>query len=256
MRFVSHASSSAANCYEIIADNGKRLLIDAGLPWAKMREKLDFDLSGIEGLWVDHLHLDHCRAVPEVLRMGLDVYAGQDVFDKVVPGIQAHSMHLLTAGVSVKTESFTVMPFPGVHDVPVFGFVVKEVATGEYLLFATDTARITHTFMHDEVDDATGEKRRCRIPFSIVAVACNFDTDRLDDMVEKEHIHPSLAIRLLGSHPSKQGLQSYLRDHCDLSRCRCIHLLHMSGGSIDQEATRKEFEDMFLMTTYTSSPSV
>ena len=173
-----------------------------------------------------------------------------------MPGPLTHNMHLLADGVSVKTGSFVVMPFTCIHDVPCFGFVVKEVATGEYLLFATDTARIKQEFMHIEEDADTGEKRRCRIPFSIVAVACNFDTDRLDDMVEKENIHASLAIRLLGSHPSKQGLQSYLRDHSNLSHCRYIHLLHMSGSSIDQEATRKEFEDMFLITTNITFPCV
>ncbi len=250
MRFISHASSSKANCYEIVADNGKRLLIDCGLPWAKMREAIGFDLSGVVGLWIDHRHLDHCLALPDVIRMGVDVYAGQDVFDKVVPGPLSHNMHVLQNGVSVKTESFTVMPFLGVHDVPVFGFVVKEVATSEYLLFATDTARIKQEFYHID------EKRRCRIPFSIVAVGCNYDANRLDTIVEQDKINTPLAIRLLASHSSKQGLKAYLCDHCDLSRCRCIHLLHMSQANIDQEATRKEFENTFIITTNITSPSV
>ena len=256
MRFVSHFSSSDGNLYECKADNGKRILLEAGVSMTKLREAIGYDWTDIEGAFATHAHMDHCRVLPDVARMGIDVYAGKETFEAVLPGLMTHRMHLLTEGVSVKTASFIVMPFSCIHDVPCFGFIVKEIATGEYLLFATDTARITHTFMHNQVGVRRGEPQRCRIPFSIVAVACNFDTDRLDEMVKSEYIHEALAIRLLGSHPSKQGLQAYLRDHCDLSRCRCIHLLHMSGTSIDQEATRKEFEEMFLVTTYTSSPCV
>lgn len=243
MNFQAPYSSSAGNLYIVKANNGKRILIDPGVPPKKLTEAIGYNMDGLEAAFASHAHQDHCCAVPYLLGMGVDVYAGQETFDKVAPGPLTHHMHVLQDGVSVKTNSFTVMPFECVHNVPCFGFIVKEIATGEYLLFATDTARITQEFYHID------EKRRCRIPFSIVAVGCNYDADRLDTIVEQDKIHEALAIRLLGSHSSKQGLKAYLMEHCDLSRCRGIHLLHMSNSNIDQEATRKEFEEMFLITT-------
>ena len=129
-------------------------------------------------------------------------------------------------------ESFQVLPFPVDHDVACTGFVVREKATDEYLLFAIDFFALEQRFSY---------------PFSIVALSCSFDKDILQRLVDDKAIDEGLAKRLLFSHPSKQWLMDYLRDHVNLSKCRQIHLLHCSAGNLDKEAARKEIEDEFMI---------
>jgi len=43
----------------------------------------------------------------------------------------------------------------------------------------------------------------------------------------------------------------YLDRHCDLSKCKEIHLLHLSRENIaDPEALRKEFEERYFIPTF------
>lgn len=57
MRALVHASSSKANFYEIIATDGGRLLIEAGLPWSQLERRLEFNLKNIEACLISHEHL-------------------------------------------------------------------------------------------------------------------------------------------------------------------------------------------------------
>ena len=62
LKITALASSSAGNCYMI--DNGhSRLMIECGIPWRTIKDKLGFELSGISGVLVSHEHGDHSKAV-------------------------------------------------------------------------------------------------------------------------------------------------------------------------------------------------
>jgi len=97
------------------------------------------------------------------------------------------------------------------------------------------------------------------LPFSIVAIECSYDkeilTNRLylsNEDLEKEsltRINKTLAKRLLNSHMEKQTTIEYLDKYCDLSKCRQIHLLHMSRDNIDAEKICKEIENKFFIET-------
>ena len=71
----------------------------------------------------------------------------------------------------------------------------------------------------------------------------------MQDRVDRQDINETLAKRLLLSHMEKENTKRYLREFCDLSCCRQIHLLHCSRDNIDAEAVRKEFEDEFFIET-------
>jgi len=48
LTIIPHASSSAGNLY--ILNNGRsRLIIELGIPWRKVSDALNFDLSGVAG---------------------------------------------------------------------------------------------------------------------------------------------------------------------------------------------------------------
>ena len=235
MQFIQHASSSSGNLYEIIATNGKRLLIDPGVPWAKLIKSLGFDLGGIEACLVTHEHQDHCKSVGAVMSAGIDVFASTGTFEALhCPESDRRAIRIeseLITGIN----SFEILCFDVIHDAAEpLGFVIQERATGEFLLFVTDSAFLEQQFSY---------------PFGIIAIGCSYDMDILQERVDAGTIDESLAKRLLTSHSSKQWVRGYLRDFCDRSKLREIHLLHCSGENLDKEATRKEIEAEFFVTT-------
>jgi len=235
MQAKKHFSSSAGNLYEIVAANGKRLLIEMGVPWNKLQKALKYDLRNIEGALLTHLHADHSRAIKEVMRAGIDIYSSADTFEAL--GIALWRRTKVMADMTIsKLPSFHVLAFEVEHDVPgALGFVVRELATDDYLLFATDMCMLRQAFIY---------------PFSIIMLGCNYDSDILAQRVKDNDIHETVAKRLLFSHPSKQWVDEYLTKFCDLSRCREIHLLHMSGDNLDRKAVQEEIGKGRFVTVY------
>lgn len=244
MKFLSHYSSSKGNLYEVVAENGARLLIEAGVPWAKLQEALKYNLKGIEGCLISHEHKDHCKAFKKVMQHGIRVYSALSTWE-ALSGYEGEYKHWRKATVVQDyedgpkglwfLESFDLLCFSVQHDVPNLGYVIRERATDEYLLFVTDFFALEQKFPY---------------PFSIVALSCSYEKEILQRLVDDKAIDEGLAKRLLFSHPSKEWLIGYLRDHVNLSKCRGIYLLHASASNLDAEAARREIEEEFMIETF------
>jgi len=242
MKFDQLYSGSSGNLYMITANNGKRLMLECGVTWAKLQKALDYDLSGIVACFVSHDHKDHCKAVKEVLQAGIDVYSSKPTFT-LQQLENERRVHLVKSNDLVRLGTFEVLCFETNHDAAEpLGFVVR--ADNEFLLFATDTSHIKQLFGY---------------PFSIIAIECSFDKEILERRLyadeaelKKEgltRVNETLAKRLLTSHMEKQATICYLAKYTNLSQCTEIHLLHMSGDNIDKEKTRKEIENRFFIET-------
>jgi len=234
MQFKAHYSSSTGNLYEVVASNGKRLLIDPGVTWKKRVKALSHDLSNIAGALVTHEHKDHSKAVEDVLLAEIDVYASAGTFEAL--GVVHRKAHVIEdRGPFIIANTFDVFPFDVDHDAgEPLGFVVHDRSSKQCLLFVTDTRSI---------------KPKFGLAFSIIAICCSYDGAVLRELEATGKIDPSLAKRLLTSHMEKETTKAYIRDHCCTDKLTEIYLLHMSGGNIDQETTRAEFEDEFFTKT-------
>ncbi len=215
----------------VTTSSGIRLMIECGVRWAKLQKALKYNLRGFVGCLVSHEHKDHSRAVRDVMQAGIDVYASAGTLGALNYANERRAKVLLPdAGVTLG-DSIRVFPFVTNHDaIEPFGFVIK--ADDEYLLFATDTSHIRQRFL---------------IPFSIIAIACSYDKDILQRQVDAGSINESVAKRLLTSHMEKRVAMRYLDTFCELSKCREIHLLHMSGDDINKAQTKKDFEEKFFI---------
>lgn len=237
MKFQQLYSSSKANAYIVTADNGKRLLIECGGTWAKLQKALNYDLSGIVGCLVTHEHKDHSKAVKEVMQAGIDVYASPGTIRAL--GIEGQRRAMILGSQygwyipAVGTGVFQFRAFSSKHDAEDPSLYVVQ-CNDQYLLFATDTSHITQRF---------------KIPFSVIAIECSYDKDVLEERVNTGDINESLAKRLLTSHFEWHNTLTYLRDYCDLSRCRQIHLLHLSRDNIDAEKVRSTIENELFIET-------
>lgn len=243
MRFDQLYSSSSGNLYTVTANNGSRLLIECGVPWGKLQKALGYNLTKIAGCLITHEHKDHCKSVKEVTKNGIDAYASYGTHEANEPFDICYMRRFKTVKPNdvFAVGTFSIYAFATHHDArEPLGFVIA--ADKEYMLFATDTSHITQRFMQ---------------PFSIIAIECSYDKDVLSTRVETGDINESLAKRLLTSHMEWRQTQKYLKDHCNLSKCREIHLLHMSADNIgDKEAVRARIEAEFAMPEPFDSPKV
>ena len=53
------ATGSTGNSYLIEANPNERLLIECGIPYKRILEGLDYNISGIQGCLISHEHKDH-----------------------------------------------------------------------------------------------------------------------------------------------------------------------------------------------------
>lgn len=231
MKFKQHYSSSGGNLYEVIADNGKRLMLECGVAWGFIQKAIDYNIENIEGCFLTHEHKDHSKAIKDVLKAGIDVYSAELTLAACANSHRRE--HYISNETLTRLDSFDVLAFDVNHDaLEPLGFVIREKATGEYMLFAADTSHIAARF---------------RFPFSIVAIECSYEKELLEGKVEREEVNESLAVRLLTSHQEQAVCLRYLKDCCNLSQCRELHLLHLSGSNIDKAAVVEKFEtELFI----------
>lgn len=231
MKFLQHYSSSAGNLFEIVANNGRRLIIDPGVTWKKLLPALKHRLVGVEACFCTHSHQDHCKSLKEIRQAGIPVYASIGTLEAV--GMTGRHIHPVVDKTLVRLESFGIYCFSTEHDVPdPMGFVVRENETGEYLLFATDTKTIKQRFLWK---------------FNIIAIECSYNGEYLAKKVRDGKIDEGLAKRLLESHMEETECLRYLQNFCVLSACREIHLLHLSADNINKKRIVKEFkQELFL----------
>lgn len=217
--------------YMVTANSGKRLMVECGVTWAKLQKALGYDFNGIVGCLVTHEHQDHSKAIKDVRQSGIEVYASVGTFEAV--GITGRRVNAVSDKTLLRLGDFQIYCFDVNHDAAEpLGFIIR--ADNEFLLFATDTSYITQQFKY---------------PFSIIAIECSYDKDILQHRVDTKDIKESLAERLLTSHMEKSNTMRYLAEFCDLSKCRELHLLHMSGDNLDKTRTKKDFENRFFIET-------
>lgn len=237
MKFEQLYSSSSSNLYTVIAASGKRLLLECGLPWKKLVNALNYDFNGICGCLLTHEHKDHSKSVLDVMKAGIDVYASEGTFIGCgIDNNQRRARKIENRSTFTLEDTFDVFAFDLRHDsAEPLGFVVHDIGTDENLLFAPDTAYIRQRFS--------------RIRFNIIAIECSYDKEILLQRVETKDINETVAKRLLDSHQEKRVAMRYIEKFCNRSRCREIHLLHMSGDNLDKKQTKKDFEERFFIET-------
>jgi phosphoribosyl 1,2-cyclic phosphodiesterase len=223
-------SSSLGNCY-VVDDGATKVMLDCGIPWRKTRERLNFQTSDIAGVLLTHSHMDHCKGATDAGKAGLEIYASQDTFDKLV-SVPVHRANAIEANKTFSIGSWKVLPFATVHDVPgalAFYMVNQE---GEAFLYLTDSAYSPVTFKD----------------LVVCAVECNFDPELLEDSILNGP-SPALGRRIRRSHMSLDVLINLLKSN-DLSKCRQIFLLHLSARNSDEAKMLAEVQKATGVAVY------
>ena len=213
-------SSSKGNCYRIkTSTNGNELLLDAGLAFKDIQRYCRFNFVHLCGVLVTHQHGDHCKAVPDLLKLGHRVYMLKDTAEAIYV-VGHHKVVYITPKIQFSVGNFTILPFELEHDVPNVGFLITDGE--EKLLYITDTYYCRYTFK--DVDH--------------ILVECNHSYEILKNKVYDDELSKQRMERLVKSHFALENVIKFLQS-MDLSKCKDIHLIHLSNENSNEAEFKK-----------------
>lgn len=228
------ASGSSGNSY-IYSVGEEILLIELGISFKKIKQKLDYDLRKVVGALVTHEHSDHSKGVLEASKCGIDIYMSSGTSNKL--NIDSHRIYTFNHDEnynysSVKIGNFTVLPFKAQHDCeePV-GFLIYNPNDGK-TLFLTDSYYCKYKFTE----------------LKHILIECNYSEDVIPTL-------PSWRARTIKSHASLETLKETLQTW-NLEKTKDITLIHISGDNGDSERFQKEIEEITGIKTYVAMPGL
>jgi len=219
-----YASGSRGNCYRV-TDGRTPLLLECGIKYKEIQKNLKFRVSEIAGCLVTHEHQDHCKAVRDLMKAGIDCYMSQGTTDTLK--VTGHRVNIIKAKQQFRIGTWTILPFETQHDAAEpLGFLLAN-QDREKLLYATDTYYIRYRFRG----------------LTHIAVECNYSLDILKRNVDAGTVPKELKSRILKSHFSLEHVKQFIQAN-DLSECRKIILLHLSDYNSDSARMVREIGEL------------
>lgn len=217
------ASGSSGNCY-YINDGYSELLLDAGIPLAKIQAGCGYRVTRVDGCLVTHAHGDHVKAAKDLAKLGVNVYTSQGTIEKA--GLTGHRIHRVKALEPLHIGGWEVLPFDVEHDAPEpLGFLMRSTATQEKLLYFTDTYYVRYRFAG----------------LTHIMMEANYDPETMERNVLAGRIDASRAKRTIGSHMSIDTAIKTLASF-DLSRLQQVYLLHLSNDNSQADAFKRRVQ--------------
>jgi phosphoribosyl 1,2-cyclic phosphodiesterase len=236
MRLSVIFSNSAGNAYILRASTGACLLIECGVRFDRIKQALGFNLRMVVGCLITHNHLDHCKAVSEILASGIDVYSSKGTHEAMGTLSHHRSRVLKTMAPAKLPGGFTVKTFDTQHDCPEpVGYLIQHEECGT-VLFLTDSYYCEYNFKG----------------LNNIIIEANYCQEIIDARVSNGSNPKFLRDRVLESHMSlstcKQTLQAY-----DLSAVNNIVLIHLSDGNSDEAKFKKEVQEATGKTVHVAT---
>ena len=229
------ASSSKGNCYRV-TDGKTQLLLECGIPFKEIQKGLGFKVSEIAGCLISHEHQDHCKAVAEIIRAGIETYMSFgtiELLELKEKGLCGHRVNVLKSKRQLTIGTWTVLPFDVSHDsVEPLGFLLSN-QVGEKLLYATDTYYIKYRFQG----------------LTHIMLEVNYSLDILRSNVESGTVDHVLKNRTLRSHMNLENAKELLKAN-DLSKVQQIWLLHLSEKNSDEKRFKREIMELTGKPTF------
>lgn len=226
MEFQILASSSKGNSYLVKGSEGS-LLLEAGTPFKQLKNKLDYDLSDIKACLITHEHQDHAKSINDIAKAGIDIYTSKGTIEGC--NVSGHRFIPVRDKEQFSIAGFNILAFKTEHDCnEPLGFLIYEIATGEKLLFATDTYYIRYKFAG----------------LDHIAVECNYCEEVLTRNIDSGYMLPELANRIRRSHFGLDNVIEFLKANGTES-LKNLYLLHLSDGNSDVNIIESEIKKVY-----------
>lgn len=231
MKFKVIGSNSAGNAYLLESATGT-LLIECGVPLAKIKKALDFKITNVSAI-VSHSHGDHAVSIKEVLKSGIKVYASRDTLT-AMNVLNHHRAVQIEEGINYTIGGFSIRPFSLNHDVPCMGFLIRHEEMG-LCVFLSDTAYSSYLFPG----------------VNHFIVECNHALD----IVDSNNTQKFLRDRIVQSHMNLETCKELLFAN-DLTAVNNIVLIHLSDSNSDARRFKKEVEQHTGKTVWIAEPGL
>ncbi len=235
LEFKTYFTGSTGNLHTC-TDGCTKITLDFGVPFRQAQKALKYKVTSMDGILCTHLHSDHCQGIPKAIAAGVDCYAAEGLFKHL--GVhESHRAHKIFELKQFRINTLTILPFPLEHDVPNVGFLIQSDHGGKM-------AYITDTFY-------------CRFrlkDIDIIAIECNYRRELLEQNIQSGLVPASIRNRIIKSHFEIENVKAFL-GACDLSQCREIHLIHISGTNGDPAGFVDAIQSMTGIPTYANGAS-
>ena len=233
-------SNSQGNAYILESSSGQRLLIECGVSFDKIKQALGFNLGNIAGCLLTHEHGDHAKAVNDVIKWGINVYASAGTHQALGTD-KSHRAKVCRSEVPFTAGEFKVMPFDVKHDVrEPLGFLISHPESGA-ILFLTDSYYCEYDFSS--------------IVFHHIIIEANYCQKILDGRVAAGSNPKFLRDRVFTSHMSIETCKKTLATY-NLAEVKNIVLIHLSDGNSDEARFKKEVEEQTGKQVYVARPGL
>lgn len=223
MKLKILASGSSGNCY-LLENETELLILEAGIPFRRIQEGINFNVGKAVGCLVTHEHKDHSKSIMDILKNGINVYTSKGTIEAL--GMEeSYRLKTIKAHETLKVGGFTILPFDTQHDAQEpLGFLIQHKDMGK-LLFITDSYYCKYKFK--EVDH--------------ILVECNYKKEILDENIHSGKVPELTRDRIIKSHFELENVIEFLKSS-DLSKTKNIVLIHLSSQNSDKKLFKKEIE--------------
>lgn len=222
-------SGSSGNCY-LVDINGTKILLECGLTFKKIQKALNYRVSAIDFCLVTHEHMDHAKAVKDLMKAGVDCYMTKGTAEALE--VSGHRLKIFKNWAETKykttyVSNILIQPLRAIHDVrePVM-YYIEDIKTKESLLFVTDTAFMAYKIPED---------------INVLMIECNYVKKLINERVECGKFNVSLRNRIIKNHMSLETVLEAL-DSVRMSKLKKVYILHLSDGNSDEKLIRDSIE--------------
>lgn len=219
MKFIILASGSKGNSTLVVNDNNDLLLIDVGISYKEIGEKLDrygYDVKNIKNILITHEHDDHIKSINKfsnAKKYSLkEINVATCYLDKYKETI---------------VDGFKIVALPLSHDVKCCGFVIE--SDNEKLVYITDTGYVSYK----------------NIPYIKNADYYIFESNHNVEMLMETNRPFYIKSRILGDegHLSNEDASDVL---CDVigNKTKQIYLAHISKEANTKQKAIDTFYDV------------
>jgi phosphoribosyl 1,2-cyclic phosphodiesterase len=246
MKLTVIGSRSDGNSYALY-NAQEALLLEAGLPFKKVLDAIDYRLNTVAGCLVSHEHDDHAKCINEYLRNRVPVYASQGTVHGLMERFvkpdagepQAVPYTADGAFMPFTLGGFTVLPFHTIHSTnEPTGFYIYHEEIGS-MLFATDTCYLPQRFAS----------------LSNIMIEANYDRATLDNRYWNGDVTQRRYKHTLHGHMCIDTTIEALQAN-DLSRVNNIILIHLSEENAEPESFRQRVERATGKRVYVAQPGL
>ena len=238
-------SRSDGNAY-VLQNDREALLLEAGLPFKKTLEALDYKLDKVVGCLISHDHKDHAEKVTEYLNNGIRVFASrgtnEGLLEKYIQGRRRPEDVPYTAEgdyAQFALGGFRIIPFATIHSTKEpTGFFIHHPETGSFI-FATDTGYLPRRFAG----------------LSNIMIEANYDPETLRERYFAGEVTQRQLNHVRQGHMSIETTIEALQAN-DTTRVMNIVLLHLSQENADPEDFQERVHAATGLPVYIAEPGL